>query len=74
MIYIQTSDVNDAEPRLLVFNADPRLSFSEKTSPSRAETLAKRVETFTKHYRVEMVLFLNYILILIVIYFTFTSI
>ena len=37
------SDVNDAEPRLLGFKAEPRLSFSEKkTSPSRTETLAKR--------------------------------
>ena len=53
---VYTSDVNDAEllmPRLLVFNAEPRISFSEKnepepsrdpsqTSPSRTETLAKR--------------------------------
>ena len=39
---VSSSDVNDAEPRLLVFNAEPRLSFSEKKkSPSRAETLAK---------------------------------
>ena len=40
---VHTSDVNDAEPRLLVFNAEPRLPFSgKKTSSSRAETLAKR--------------------------------
>ena len=32
------SDVNDAEPRLLVFNAEPRLSFSEK---KRARTEPK---------------------------------
>ena len=41
--WVGTRDVNDAEPRLLVFDAEPRLSFSEKkTSPGRAETLAKR--------------------------------
>ena len=45
-------------PRLLVFDAEPRLSFSDK---KRA-----RAETFTKYYRVEMI-FLNYILILIFI-------
>ena len=26
----QTSDVNDAEPRLLIINAEPRIPFSEK--------------------------------------------
>ena len=38
---MSTSDVNDAEPRLLVFDAEPRLSFSVKMSLSRAKTLAK---------------------------------
>ena len=32
---VTTSDVNNAEPRLLVIDGEPRLSFSEKTSPSR---------------------------------------
>ena len=40
---VMNSDVNDAQPILLVIDAVPRLSFSEKkTSPSRAETLTKR--------------------------------
>ena len=55
---MSTRDVNntelfDADPRLLVIDADPRLSFSGKNepklsrdssqaSPSRAETLTKR--------------------------------
>ena len=30
VISVTTSDVNDAEPRLLVFDAETRLSFSEK--------------------------------------------
>ena len=43
---VLNGDVNDAkmceaEPRVLVIDAKPRLSFSEKTSPSRDETLAK---------------------------------
>ena len=49
-LWVMTSDVNhaelfDAEPRLLVIDDEPRLSFSEekKTSPSRTETLAKQV-------------------------------
>ena len=39
----KSSDVNDAKLRLLVIDAELKLSFSEKkkTSPSRAETLAK---------------------------------
>ena len=40
-----TSDVKDAEPRLLVFDAEPRLSFSEEKKRARArdtETLTKR--------------------------------
>ena len=39
-----TSDINDAEPRLLVIDGEPRLSFSEKNEPepNRAETLTKR--------------------------------
>ena len=37
---VHTRDVNNAEPRLLVFDAEPRLSFSEKKR-ARAETLAK---------------------------------
>ena len=40
--YMLPSDVDDAEPRLLVFDTDPILSFSQKNEPSRAETLAKR--------------------------------
>ena len=44
---VLTSDINYteifyAEPRVLVTDAEPRLLFSEKTSSSRAETLAKR--------------------------------
>ena len=38
---VYTRDVNDAKPKLLVFDAEPILSFSEK-KPGRAETLAKR--------------------------------
>ena len=33
---LTTSDVNDAEPRLLVFDDEPKLSFSEKKR-ARAE-------------------------------------
>ena len=33
------NDVNDSE----IFDAEPRLSFSEKKSPSRNKTLSKRV-------------------------------
>ena len=28
--WVCSRDINDAEPRLLVFDAEPRLSFSEK--------------------------------------------
>ena len=37
LLYVFTSDVNDAEPRLLVFDAETRLSFSYSS-----QTLAKR--------------------------------
>ena len=40
MVYIR--DVNDAEPRLLVFDAEPRLSFSEKKRAHAEPRLAKR--------------------------------
>ena len=36
-----TSDVNDAKPRFLVIDAEPRLSFSEKKWARAEATLAK---------------------------------
>ena len=40
-MYILSSGVNNTEPRLLVIDTEPRLSFSVKNI-SRAETLTKR--------------------------------
>ena len=42
----------NTEPLLLVINGEPRLSFLEKTSPSRVETLIKQ-------NRAEIMLFLS---------------
>ena len=47
-----TSNVNDAVPRLLVIDAEPRLSFSEKIEPEpnrdSSQTSPSRVESLTK--------------------------
>ena len=53
-------DVNYAEQRLLVLMPSRDFHFrKKKTSPNRdsSQMSPSRVETFTKHYRVEMMLF-----------------
>ena len=41
-MYISSNDIINTEPRLLVIDAEPRLLFSEKTSPSRDNSLTKQ--------------------------------
>ena len=61
-LLLVTSDVNYAEQRLMVLDAEPRISFSEKKNepePNRdsSQTSSSRVETLTKCNRAEILLF-----------------
>ena len=49
-IDVNNTELSYAEPRLLVIDAEPRISFWEKTSPNRVETL-------TKHNQAELMIY-----------------
>ena len=51
-MWVMISDVNDAEPRLLVFDASGDFYF-QKMSPSRGSRQTSRAETLDKTSRVE---------------------
>ena len=57
-IGVRNTELFDAEPRLLVIDAEPRLSFTEKNEPEpsrdSSQTSLIRAETLTKRARAEL--------------------
>ena len=60
MLFVVDSDVNDAESRLLDTDAVLKLSFSEKTSPSRESSQKSPSRVETSQNITEMMLFIYY--------------